>query len=1393
MTGRTELGTPGYTPAGGPEQPHRGGFLGAIQQWGHRFSLGKQQGREIELTTISQNLPEDTPERPTSEAPPIEEHRTVTSGSRIPPKARELAKKIGDAASRFFHWITGRSRSRSTAEEESRVPEESDLSPGEARLKREGQKRADVAVETVRQELTTEKLTTGEITPQTLHNALTTLRQAGVSPQKAKELLAQFGITQKSHLVAGIKVSFPEIHEKLRVTQRKLLELFVAKKKEEKDLQAESTQIASEIQKKTKALADKGMPTTRAGLSSEIFKCMDDQKKREREIREEHKGATEAEIQDLLGSDSEIQRIEEAMQGPQGRVRAMEERAKAEGREPTDVEMQTYQKDLEALAKMEKTRSAREKQIREEHRGATEAEIQDLLGSDSQIQGIEARRNTLEVEVFNEVVAIGELEENLGECRTKKEVLENELKALQEAQLTLNGLSVSFRDAEKEGRDPLASYKEVQGALLAAAAEYAKVYTEGTPPLETLYNEMTPIEEREQILETHGPFIDEIFQAEQELPEEAKIFEAAKKKWETSTPEDRRAILQALFQDNVPTDKIRKFLMSVGIYTPQDLREAVKDQAHEQELFPKDIQMGLESSAPLTFVINTLLENPKLSDTTIKQFLRSKGIHTKFDYQNQGTLTPLQGKASERMKKILTEMTEENLLAPARAKWTEHSEPETLVFSHRREILDSFTTNGVNPDVVKEFLRSVGINNQEQLRDALGDETFTTYQTFIDQVFPPLREPDLRVAEEPALVREVAGLRRAFPSEQIEQNKKESTDAWESESATPFDRATALTNLIDTFREITFASELLASRAPPIEDIDALKAALGNDHQAFQLLEDSLREIHKTPQDLFPSSARAEASVEVEAEPRSFFSGLRQRLGLERRAELRAEPQAPEVSAEEQERKAQEAMQELQTTWDSASDSDKVTVLIDFVEKHKDKSIPILISFLIGKGIVSEEALQDYFIGDGEELNLLKSSMSKRGRVNPASFFTVDLPDAAEAARATSTLGTPPKSPIKNASEAWRARRISEAITTLFASTKSESSVLTFLGSRGINSREALEKALGGKEELESLSKTLGGAVNFDKLNQTPLQIAADTWNKGQKSKAITTLYESTRSESSVLTFLLSRGINTKKDLEKELGGEDALRSLEGTLNGKVNFIKLSPNPQREARETWTSGDKFRAIETLYTITENAKTVIDFLKLMGIKSKEGLERALGGKEELESLKRRLGGKVDFDALPSEPPSVPPPSAREAPPKPARLPPPPPGMAPSPPIIGRPLPGTEPKPLPVSPTSRYAPPPPPPLTSRPPAPPPPKEPVVAAPPERDGTAAALKVASDAWGSGNKATLIKDLYAATKDENSVLSFLRERGIKSEKELEGVLGDLDLLMLETELAGNVNFKKL
>jgi hypothetical protein len=107
--------------------------------------------------------------------------------------------------------------------------------------------------------------------------------------------------------------------------------------------------------------------------------------------------------------------------------------------------------------------------------------------------------------------------------------------------------------------------------------------------------------------------------------------------------------------------------------------------------------------------------------------------------------------------------------------------------------------------------------------------------------------------------------------------------------------------------------------------------------------------------------------------------------------------------------------------------------------------------------------------------------------------------------------------------------------------------------------------------------------------------------------------------------------------------------------------------------------------------------------------------------------------------------------------------------------------------------RYAPPPPPPLTSRPPAPPPPKEPVVAAPPERDGTAAALKVASDAWGSGNKATLIKDLYAATKDENSVLSFLRERGIKSEKELEGVLGDLDLLMLETELAGNVNFKKL
>jgi hypothetical protein len=40
-----------------------------------------------------------------------------------------------------------------------------------------------------------------------------------------------------------------------------------------------------------------------------------------------------------------------------------------------------------------------------------------------------------------------------------------------------------------------------------------------------------------------------------------------------------------------------------------------------------------------------------------------------------------------------------------------------------------------------------------------------------------------------------------------------------------------------------------------------------------------------------------------------------------------------------------------------------------------------------------------------------------------------------------------------------------------------------------------LEKALGGKEELESLSKTLGGAVNFDKLNQTPLQIAADTWN----------------------------------------------------------------------------------------------------------------------------------------------------------------------------------------------------------------------------------------------------------------------------------------------------------
>jgi DNA-binding transcriptional MerR regulator len=166
----------------------------------------------------------------------------------------------------------------------------------------------------------------------------------------------------------------------------------------------------------------------------------------------------------------------------------------------------------------------------------------------------------------------------------------------------------------------------------------------------------------------HPTLIDQVFPPQMSLQQKMSL-KTADTRWDHPEEQgvDRKTQLNQLFEQKIPIDEIRKFLMSKGINSQEDLKKAgVIEPRLTELLFPetlttlaKDLATSTPQSQEATDVISDLFD-PKngLSDTSIRQFFRSLGINTSTEFKGRFAFLSNQTQ-NERLQKILAEMDKE--------------------------------------------------------------------------------------------------------------------------------------------------------------------------------------------------------------------------------------------------------------------------------------------------------------------------------------------------------------------------------------------------------------------------------------------------------------------------------------------------------------------------------------------------------------------------------------------------------------------------------------------------------------------------------------------------------------------------------------------------------------
>ena len=199
---------------------------------------------------------------------------------------------------------------------------------------------------------------------------------------------------------------------------------------------------------------------------------------------------------------------------------------------------------------------------------------------------------------------------------------------------------------------------------------------------------------------------------------------------------------QRLIESDIPVDEMRKCLMSLGINSPLSLLQTLGaniDSKALQEIFPKFVQVTAEDwgkldpkvadtesqkaekSIGLSNLMDDLLapEN-RLSDTTIKQFLRSVGITTLKKFNEKGIDV---SRDLLKLSRILDELDEieKETMQTAEQGW-KSEKPGDRGVALKNLVADC----SGNLEVVSGFLKSKGIQHEKGLKEAIGVERFVS-------------------------------------------------------------------------------------------------------------------------------------------------------------------------------------------------------------------------------------------------------------------------------------------------------------------------------------------------------------------------------------------------------------------------------------------------------------------------------------------------------------------------------------------------------------------------------------------------------------------------------------------------------------------------------------------
>ena len=265
----------------------------------------------------------------------------------------------------------------------------------------------------------------------------------------------------------------------------------------------------------------------------------------------------------------------------------------------------------------------------------------------------------------------------------------------------------------------------------------------------------------------HLTLIDQVFPPQMSLQQKMSL-KTADTRWDHPEEQgvDRKTQLNQLFEQKIPIDEIRKFLMSKGINSQEDLEKAgVNEPRLTELLFPETLTTlakGLATSRPHSQEADDVISdlfNPKngLSDTSIRQFFRSIGINTSTEFKGRFAFLTDQTQ-NERLQKILAEMDKEGAktgsplpetappprpeprtkaagaaYAPPQYSPTELSLIEEELVRASKEWGQSSSAFGfddpvntftkIRVDITRDFLTSKKITTADQLKAAITPET----------------------------------------------------------------------------------------------------------------------------------------------------------------------------------------------------------------------------------------------------------------------------------------------------------------------------------------------------------------------------------------------------------------------------------------------------------------------------------------------------------------------------------------------------------------------------------------------------------------------------------------------------------------------------------------------